>query len=78
MPPSGFVNGEPRERPDGVVNACVSNRVRNTSTRIKYCIKEDIPLNEFDTARIRLEPSSKRSNAMEYQSNGFHYVPGGS
>ena len=31
------------------------------SIHVKYCIKEDIPLNEFDS----FEPSSKRSNAME-------------
>ena len=36
----------------------------------------------FDTARIRLEPGSKRSNAMEdnkckYLSIGPQYVPGG-
>ena len=40
----------------------VSNWVRAISTSIKYCIKEDIPLNVFDTTRIPLETQTFTSS----------------
>ena len=47
------------------------------SNRIKLHIQESYLDMVFDSCRRESKPSSKRSNAMEYQSNGFHYVPDG-
>ena len=45
---------------------------------LKLNIQESYLGMVFDMSRNQLEafePSSKRSNAMEYQSIGFHYAP---